>query len=341
VNATAADKILNQDEVDALIRGVDVGAVSTEPAVPRGEVRNYDFTNAVHVGRGAMPALDMINERFARLFHQTLYNLLRRSPEISVSQVTLKKFNDYASALQMPTHLNVVRVNALRGLAAVVMEPKLVFTAVDNLFGGAGRSANIEGRDFTATEQRIVQLLLRYAFSDLKEAWSKILPLDFEYVCTETNPHFAKIANPTDTVVVCSFHIGLNGGGGDLHVTMPYSMLEPHRQLLGADGSSRPAGAPGGDEHWARALRDEIEDAAIELNAVLGEATVTLAELLNLKSGDVIPCDFNGSIALNAESVPIFRGNYGVSRGQQAVKIHERPNRLKAAVGANPFLKKP
>ncbi len=180
--AEGVEKILNQEEVDALINGIDMGAVSTEPTGGPGEARAYDFINDLHAARGRMPALEMINERFARLFHQSLYSLLRRSPEISVSQVIMKKFNDYVNTLHMPTNLNVVRVNPLRGLGLVVLDPKLVFTAVDNLFGGVGRHAKVEGRDFTATEQRIVQLLLRHAFTNLKEAWSKVLALDFEHV---------------------------------------------------------------------------------------------------------------------------------------------------------------
>ena len=335
--AEGAEKILNQEEVDALINGIDVGAVSTDPEVPPGEARAYDFINDLHVARGRMPALEMINERFARLFHQSLYNLLRRSPEISVSQVTMKKFNDYVNTLDMPTNLNVVRINPLRGLALVVLDPKLVFTAVDNLFGGVGRHAKVEGRDFTATEQRIIRLLLRHAFTNLKEAWSKVLALDFEHVHSEINPHFAKIVNPTEIVVISTFRIELHGGGGELHVTMPYSMLEPLRELLDAGGSGD---ATERDGRWSGALREEVDDAEIELNAVLGEATVTLADLLNLKSGDVIPCDFNGSITLNAEAVPLFRGSFGISRGQQAVKINERLIRPKAALTANPFLKK-
>jgi len=338
VSAQGSEKILNQDEVDALINGIDMGAVSTESTAVPGEARNYDFINDLHVARGRMPALEMINERFARLFHQTLYNLLRRSPEISVSQVSMKKFNDYVNTLHMPTNLNVVRINPLRGLGLVVLDPKLVFTAVDNLFGGVGRSSKVEGRDFTATEQRIIHLLLRHAFANLKEAWSKLLTLDFEHVHSEINPHFAKIVNPTEIVVISSFRIELYGGGGDLHVTMPYSMLEPLRELLDSGGA---ADATGSDTRWTSALRDEVDDAEIELNAVLGEASVSLAQLLNLKPGDVIPCDFNGSITLTAEAVPLFRGNFGVSRGQQAIKINERLNRQKAATAANPFLKKP
>jgi flagellar motor switch protein FliM len=337
VIAEGAEKILNQEEVDALINGIDMGAVSTEPSGGPGEARTYDFVNDLHVARRRMPALEMINERFARLFHQSLYSLLRRSPEISVSQVTMKKFNDYVNTLHMPTNINIVRINPLRGMGLVVLDPKLVFTAVDNLFGGIGRHAKVEGRDFTATEQRIVQLLLRHAFANLKEAWSKVLALDFEHVQSEINPHFAKIANPTEIVVISSFRIELNGGGGDLHVTMPYSMLEPLRDLLDAGGN---ADATETNGRWSSALRDDVDDAEIDLNAVLGEATITLADLLDLKSGDVIPCDFNGSITLNAENVPLFRGSFGISRGQQAVKISERLNRTKTAVAANPYLKK-
>ena len=332
-----AEKILNQDEVDALINGIDVGVVSTEGDSPPGEVRAYDFVNDLHVARGRLPALEMINERFARMFHQSLYHLLRRSPEVTVAQVTMKKFNDYVNTLDMPTNLNVVRINPLRGLGLVVMDPKLVFTAVDNLFGGVGRHAKIEGRDFTATEQRIIQMVLRLVFANLKEAWSKVMQLDFELLQSEINPHYAKIVNPTEIVVISTFQVQLNGGGGELHVTMPYSMLEPLRELLDGGGT---ADATERDGRWAGALRDEVDDAPIELNAVLGESVVTLADLLNLKTGDVIPCDFNGSITLNAESVPLFRGNFGISRGQQAVKIHERLNRPKAAITANPFLKK-
>lgn len=322
-----SEKILNQEEIDALIHGIDAGAVSTESEPTPGEAVSFDFRNQGRIVRGRMPTLEMINERFARLFRVSLYNLLRRAPEISVGQVQMKKFSEYVHTLHVPTSLNLVRITPLRGTALFVLDPRLVFSVVDNFFGGNGRQAKIEGRDFTATEQRVIHMLLRSAFADLREAWSHVAAIDIEYQQSEINPHFANIVSPSEIVVITSFHIELEGGGGDLHVTMPYAMIEPLRDVLDSGVQSDRVD---NDGRWLHALRDEIDDAEIEISTLLGRSALTLAEILNLKPGDVIPCDFAGSVTLLAESVPIFRGSFGISRGQQAVKIEERARRQRS-----------
>ena len=334
----SAEKILNQDEIDALIHGVDSGAVNTEPEPVDGEVRGYDFKNQMRIVRGRMPTLEMINERFARLFRVSLYNLLRRAPEIAVSQVQMRKFSEYVHTLHVPTSLNIVKINPLRGTALFVLDPKLVFTVVDNFFGGNGRHVKIEGRDFTATEQRIIHMLLRNAFADLREAWSHVASIEIEYLQSEINPNFANIVSPSEIVVVASFNIELDGGGGQLHVTVPYSMIEPLRDVLDAGIASDRVEQ---DERWMHALREEINDADIELSSLLGTAQLSLGEMLNLKPGDVIPCDFSGKVTLLAERVPVFRGSFGLSRGQQAVKIDERVRRSRPVNPDNPNAKRP
>jgi flagellar motor switch protein FliM len=326
------DKILDQAEIDALIHGVDSGAVSTEAAQPAGEARPYDLINAMRIVRGRMPTLEMINERFARLFRVSLYNLLRRSPEIAVHPVAVQKFSEYVHTLHVPTSLNLVKVNPFRGTALIVLDPKLVFAVVDNFFGGTGRHAKIEGREFTATEQRIIHMLLRSVFADLHEAWSHIATIELEYLQSEINPHFATIAAPSEVVVVTSFHIELDGGGGNLHITMPYAMIEPLREILDAGVASDRIEK---DERWSICMREELEDADVELTTLLGRSSLSLAELVNLKPGDVLPCDFNGKVTIFAEDVPILRGSYGVSRGQQAVKIEDRVRKGKLTAVEN------
>ena len=318
------DKILDQAEIDALIHGVDIGAVNTTPEPGPDEVRSYDFNNQMRIVRGRMPTLEMINERFARIFRVSLYNLLRRSPEISVHQIQVKKFSEYVHTLHVPTSLNLVKMNPLRGTALVVLEPKLVFATVDNFFGGTGRHAKIEGREFTATEQRVIHMVLRNVFADLHVAWSHVAPIDVEFVQSEINPHFANIVSPSEIVVVTSFHIEVDGGGGNLHVTMPYAMIEPLREILDAGVASDRVEK---DERWMVCLREEIEDADVQLTTRLGRCNVSLATLLNLKPGDIVPCDFQGKVTILAEDVPIFRGSYGLSHGLQAVKIEERVRR--------------
>jgi len=318
------DKILDQAEIDALIHGVDSGAVNTTPEPSPNEVRSYDFNNQMRIVRGRMPTLEIINERFARMFRVSLYNLLRRTAEIAVHPIQVKKFSEYVHTLHVPTSLNLVKMNPLRGTALVVLDPKFVFAVVDNFFGGNGRHAKIEGREFTATEQRIIHMVLRNVFSDLHEAWSHVAPIELEFVQSEVNPHFANIVSPSEIVVVTSFHIEVDGGGGNLHITMPYSMIEPLREILDAGVASDRVEK---DERWMTTLREEIEDADVQLTTRLGHCQISLATLLNLKPGDIVPCDFQGKVTVLAEDVPIFRGSYGLSHGLQAVKVEERVRR--------------
>lgn len=323
-----ANDVLNQDEIDALLHGVDKGAVSTEaPAAAPGEVRSFDFANQVRIVRGRMPTLEMINDRFARLFRTSLFSMLRRTPEIAVLPIEMVKFGEYVQSLQMPTNMNLVKILPLRGTGLIVLDPKLVFAAVDNFFGGNGRFTKIEGRDFTATENRIIHMILKHVFSDLKEAWSHVARLDIEYLSSEVNPHFANIVSPTEVVVVTGFKIELDGGGGEVHITMPYSMVEPLKELLHSGVASDRAEH---DERWGMALREEIEDAEVELGTVLGRGKITMQQLMNLQPGDILPCDFSGRATVLAEDVPVFRGTFGVSHGQQAVQIEERVARPKA-----------
>jgi flagellar motor switch protein FliM len=275
-----------------------------------------------------MPTLEIINERFARMFRVSLYNLLRRTAEIAVHPIQVRKFSEYVHTLHVPTSLNLVKINPFRGTALIVLDPKLVFAVVDNFFGGTGRHAKIEGREFTATEQRIIHMLLRNVFADLSEAWSHVAAIELEYLQSEINPHFANIVSPSEIVVVTSFHIELDGGGGNLHVTMPYSMIEPLREVLDAGVASDRVEK---DERWPVALREEIEDAEVELTTLLGRTSISLAELVNLKPGDILPCDFSGKVMVVAEDVPVFRGTFGLSHGQQAVKVEERVHRSKPA----------
>ncbi len=325
----SANDVLSQDEIDALLHGVDSGAVDTEPEAAPGEARQYDFTNQVRIVRGRRPTLVMINERFAGLFRTSLFNMLRRAPEVAVAPVKMLKFSEYVHGLHVPTSLNLVRILPLRGTGLVVLDPKFVFAVVDNFFGGNGRFAKIEGREFTATETRVIHMLLKHIFADVKEAWSHVARLDIEYLNSEINPHFANIVSPTEIVVVTSFHIELDGGGGDLHVTMPYSMVEPMRELLDAGVASDRVEH---DERWMHALKEEIEDAEVELSTVLGRSRITMHQLMDMQPGDVLPCDFSGRATVLAEDVPIFRGTFGVSHGQQAVQIEERVARSKPKI---------
>ncbi|MCW9014046.1 MAG: flagellar motor switch protein FliM [Gammaproteobacteria bacterium] len=330
----ATADVLSQDEIDALLHGVDGGDVETESdeQLNDGVAREFDFQSQDRIVRGRLPTLEMINERFARNFRVSMFNMLRRQAEIAVGGVQMLKFAEYIHSLYVPTSLNLVKIHPLRGTALFVIDPKLVFIVVDNFFGGEGRFYNkIEGREFTPTEQRVISMLLGNIFKDLSNAWNPVKHLEFEYQSSEVNPHLANIVSPTEVVVVSTFRIDLEGGGGDFHVTIPYSMIEPIRDLLDAGVQSDVTDV---DSRWMVSLRDEIFESQVEVKSNLIEKEMNLSQIKNFKVGDIIPFDMPDTVVLEAEEIPLFRGTLGVSRGNAAVKITERVTR--AALNIKP-----
>lgn len=318
----AGSDLLSQDEIDALLHGVDSGEVETgaDDYVP-GEARSYDFASQDRIVRGRLPTLEMINERFARYFRTSLFNMLRRSADISVSGVQMLKFSEFVHSLFVPTSLNITRVSPLRGKSLFVLDPKLVFSVVDNFFGGNGRfHTKIEGRDFTPTELRVVQMLLGIVYADLRQAWQPVLDIEFEYLNSEVNPQFANIVSPSEVVVVTTFNVDLESGGGDFYICLPYAMLEPIRELLDA-GVQSDRGER--DERWEMAMREEVMGASVEISSVFGEATLPLRVLAGLQVGDIIPLEVNEEVEVRAENLPIFRGHLGVHNNSYAIKLSE------------------
>ncbi|HEY0860086.1 flagellar motor switch protein FliM [Pseudoxanthomonas sp. F37] len=312
--------LLSQDEIDALLNGVDSGAIETEePPHDPAVARTYDFASQDRIVRGRLPTLEMINERFVRTWRIGLFNLLRRSAELSVRGIETVKFSEYLHSLYVPTNLNLIKFKPLRGVGLIVFEPKLVFTMVDNFFGGDGRyPAKIEGREFTATEMRVIQLLLKQTFADLVDAWAPVMPVDFEYITSEVNPHFANIVSPREYVVVSRFHVELDGGGGDLHVTLPYSMLEPIRELLDAGIQSDRVHD---DDSFRVTLHEQLRGAEVTVSSVLAHRQLSLRQLTGLKVGDILPIDLPKVVPVCVEQVPVFTGEFGISNGVNAVKI--------------------
>ena len=324
--------LLSQDEIDALLHGVDdVEEEEISDAESDASALEYDFSSQDRIVRGRMPTLEIVNERFARHMRVSLFNMMRRSAEVSINGIQMIKFGEYIHTLFVPTSLNMVRFRPLKGTGLITMEARLVFILVDNFFGGDGRyHAKIEGREFTPTERRIIQMLLKIIFEDYKEAWAPVMDVSFEYLDSEVNPAMANIVSPTEVVVISSFHIELDGGGGDFHVSLPYSMLEPIRELLDAGVQSDKEDT---DLRWSKALRDEIMDVKVELSTHMLDVDVSLRDMMEFKPGDIIPVEMPETITVLIEGLPTFRAKLGRSRDNLALKIVEkiaRPTSVKS-----------
>ncbi len=319
-----AKDFLSQDEVDALLRGV-TGEVDEVVQEDDGSgIRPYNLATQERIVRGRMPTLEIINERFARLLRIGLFNLIRRTAEISVGPVRVLKYSEFVRNLVVPTNLNLVQVKPLRGTGLFIFDPNLVFLFVDNMFGGDGRfHTRVEGRDFTQVEQRIIQRMLGAAFEEYQKSWAPVYPLRFEYVRSEMNTQFANIATPNEIVVATTFTIELEATGGEFHICLPYAMLEPIRDLI---YSTMQADHMEADRRWITLLRSQVQLAEVELVANVSEFSLNIADLLKMKAGDVIPCELKDHIMAEVDGVPVLDCNYGVCNGRYALKVNRLVN---------------
>jgi len=325
------NEFLTQEEVDALLKGADDGAapVDTEARAPvvdgvagdAGEtsVKSYNIATQERIVRGRMPALEMINDRFARLFRVGLFNFMRRSPDITVAPVRVVKYGEFVRNLVVPTNINIAQVKPLRGNALVIMEPNLVFHVIDTMFGGDGRfHAKVEGREFTQTEMRIIQRLLGVVFEEYKNSWHNVYPLTLEYVSSEMHTQFATIANPTEIVVVCTFTIDFGAGGHSIHFVIPYSSFEPIRDIIYSPLQGDQAEP---DRRWTHMLSRQVQSAEVGLVANLTNVTLRVKDLLAMKIGDVVPVEVPERVTAEIDGVAILECTYGVRNGNYALRI--------------------
>lgn len=316
-----ADNFLSQEEVDALLKGVNGDQDDVSAPEESTGVRTYNLATQERIVRGRMPTLEIINERFARLLRVGLFNFLRRSAEVSVGSVRVSKYSEFIRNLVVPTNLNLVHMKPLRGTALMVFDPGLVFLLVDNLFGGDGRfHTRVEGRDFTQTEQRIILRILDIVFEAYTKSWEPVFPVEFEYIRSEMNTQFANIATPNEVVVSSTFTVELGSVSGQIHFCMPYSMIEPIRDAL---TSSLQGEALEVDKRWIRLMTQQIQVAEVELVATLGTGRASFDDILNMKVGDVIPLNVPEQIQATVDGVPVMDCTYGVLNGQYALKVEK------------------
>ena len=316
-----ADKFLSQDEVDALLKGVDGDQDDEQPASNAGDVRDYNLATQERIVRGRMPTLEIINERFARLVRIELFNFLRRTVEVSVGPVRITKYSDFVRNLVVPTNLNLVQMKPLRGTALMVFDPTLVFLVVDNMFGGDGRfHTRVEGRDFTQTEQRIIQRILNIVFETYSKSWEPVYPVQFEYMRSEMNTQFANIATPNEVVIAVTFNVELGPASGEIHFCFPYSMLEPLRDILSSPLQGEVLGT---DKRWVKLMTQQVQAAEVEIVADLAKTNMMIGEVLNMKVGDVVPLNIEESIEAQVDGVPVMLCKYGMFNGQYALRVEK------------------
>jgi len=315
-------QILSQDEVDALLQGITGESQKLEQDEgPTTGMRDYDLASQERIVRGRMPTMEVINERFARNIRIGLFNLIRKSPEVAIGGIKVQKFSAFLREIVVPTNFNIMSVKPLRGSGLIVCDPSLVFAVIDSLFGGMGKfHTRIEGRDFSPTELRVIQRLVEVIVHEYKKAWMGIYPVELEYQRSEMQPQFANIATPSEIVVATNFTLEVGETSGSIHFCVPYSTLEPIRDVL---YSTIQGDSVEPDRRWVNLLKQQIQAAEVDLVAELAHAPATVEQLLSFKPGDFIELDLDPMIQAKIDGVPVFDCHYGTSNNHYSVKVHK------------------
>ncbi len=320
------EQTLSQEEVDALLRGITDGEIEKEVAgggdEPEGEITKYDFTNQEKVMRGRMPALDMIHERFARFSQSYLESLLGRIIQVDINSTEMMKYGKFINSLPVPTSLSIFSMNPLQGSAVMVIESRIVFTAIDILFGGDGKKkVKIEGREFTSIEQRIIKKMAVALLKDLEKAWSSLYRISAKLIKTEINPQFAGIVPLSVTVLVSSFEVELDEIKGNILLAVPYSLVEPVVSKLNAGFQGDQLDL--NDSRWPSILKESLKEVRLEVGVELGVSGLTLGELLNLRVGSVLPLNKHTTdeLEIKVAGSTKFKGYPGLLRGNKAVQV--------------------
>jgi len=315
--------ILSQDEVDALLRGVQSGEIGTDEAKSKimSGIRAYDLTSQERIVRGRMPGLEMANERFSRFFRNSVSTLVMKFVDISIQNVGVVKFGEFMKTIPFPSSINIFKMEPLKGYSLLVLEAPLVFAFVEFFFGGASvRNVKSEGRAFTSIEQRVIKKVVSMALQDLASAWAGISPIQPEHVGSEMNPQFVTIVTPSEIVIKVEVHIEVEDFTGKLFFCVPYSMIEPVKEKLysGIQGDKFDL-----DQRWVNRLKDILMGSVVEVSADLGTAILTFSDLMSLKEGDVLTLNKSTTddLVVKVEDVPKYSGAPGNSRGNQAIRI--------------------
>ncbi len=315
-------KILNQDEVDALLRGISGGEIETEeePVESADGIVPFDLVNQDRIIRARMPVLEIINDRFSRLMAGALGNTMRKRIDVNPMSIEMSKFGDFMRSLPVPTSINIFKLEPLRGNALLVVDTRLVFSLVENFFGGVGSHPKIEGRDFTPIEQSVIAKVVKIILSNLEDAWRPVHEIAIELLRSEINPQFATIVPPSDVVVVISFEVELENAMGTMVLALPYATIEPIRAKLYAAFQTERLEI---DQVWVSRFRDRLMETPVDMDITLGTTRLTGRQLLNLKVGDVVLLDQDEDDLLTArvQGVLKFQGEPGLVKGNKAFKV--------------------
>ena len=318
----AMEKILTKAEIEALLNAVFEGRIEPEKELSKAEgaVATYDLINS-DAHKGYVPNLDIIYDSFIRYNRVNLSNRLRKSVEIKKIGARSYKFDDFLQTLPSPVCMGIFKIEPLKGAALISFDSTLVLSLIDSLLGGTGSAkVPLANRMFTSIELRLMEKIVGDALQDLEKAWAPLYATHMSLLRMEMNPRLVNIVPPEYQIVTMTLKIQIDDVSGNMMFAVPYMTIDPIRDKLKTGMQSDLLAI---DPQWSFRLSSELMEAPMEATVEMGNASITLRELLDLATGDTIMLDkaCSSDMVVKVEGIPKYFGVPGIKHGNKAIQI--------------------
>jgi flagellar motor switch protein FliM len=309
-------RVLNQAEIDSLL-GFDNG-----PGGPETRTGMQRIISSGLVSYERLPMLEIVFDRLVRIMSTSLRNFTSDNVEVSIDNILSLRFGDYLNSIPLPAMLAVFKAEEWDNYGLMVVDSAMIYSIVDVLLGGRRGTAamRIEGRPYTTIERTLVERLIHVVLADLSASFDPLCPVTFRFERLEVNPRFAAISRLSNAAVLARLRIDMEDRGGRLELMLPYATLEPVRELLLQQFMGEKFGR---DSIWETHLAEELWSTDVDLDVVLDEMVMKLADIVALKPGSRILLNAvpQGSVSLRCGTTTLFEGRMGRRKNQLAVRI--------------------
>ncbi len=315
------EKILSQEEIDALLLGLAEGKIDTTPEKKEEVgVKPFNFRDYAISTKLKIPGFEVLSDYLARSLRMSFSTMLREMIELIPMPAQMERFKDFLNRIPVPTSIHIFKPEPLKGHGLLVIDAPLVFVFVERFLGGGEKKTiKVEGREFTPIEQRLIKRVVDVIFTEMERAWRNIYPIKIKYLRSEVNPQFARVMLPEETIVVTGFSVELESLNGKILFCYSMTTLQPIMDKLYSPYQLEEVVDP----KWRLAIEKSILNSPVEVKALLGTGTITLKDLINLEVGDVILLDkkVEEPIEVLVENTPKYLGKMGNYKDHLAIQI--------------------
>jgi len=323
------EQVLSQEEIDALLHGISEGEIETrkvEAPEEHKEAKSFDYIRYTRGKKERLPALDFIYDRFSKSFRSALSLFMEKEVEVDLQPIQYVGYEDFIKTLPLPTNMNIVVTENLKGFYIVIFDAKMIFSVLETVFGSTNISVpKIVGREFTKIEFNVIKKLIDLVSAEMEKAWAPVYEIRCKYSRSEINPNYITMVAPEETVGITEFNIEIGDMTSWVKICMPYGILESIKGYLIATPSREDMEMR---EKWFGRLKARVLDVPIDVRAVLGRKKMPLEEFLKMSDGSVIAVDryISDPVDIEIQQNTRFRGKMGIFKGNKAIRVEESIN---------------